>query len=103
MTTFLTVSLEGNPLIRHPVTYAGGQQMVEVPMKAPDLKGKLRLSFELEPLENEVSLVNNSDERFVTLIEEKVKVLYVEGAPRWEYRYLRTVLIAIRVSALSFS
>ena len=93
MTTFLTVSLEGNPLIRHPVTYAGGQQMVEVPMKAPDLKGRLKLSFELEPLENEVSLVNNSDERFVTLIEEKVKVLYVEGAPRWEYRYLRTVLM----------
>ena len=67
--------------------------MVEIPMKAPDLKGRLKLSFELEPLENEVSEVNNSEERFLTLLEEKVKVLYVEGAPRWEYRYLRTVLM----------
>ena len=75
--------------------------MVEVPMKAPDLKGRLKLSFELEPLENEVSLVNNSDERFVTLIEEKVKVL-VEGAPRWEYRYLRTVLMRDPASTIKF-
>ena len=93
MASFLSVFLDGNLVVRRPVIYTGGQQMVEIPMKAPVLKGRLKLSFELQPLEKEVSLVNNSEERFVTLLEEKVKVLYVEGAPRWEYRYLRTVLL----------
>ena len=49
--------------------------------------------MELEGVENEISLTNNKEERFLTFLDDKVKVLYVEGAPRWEYRYLRTVLM----------
>jgi len=29
----------------------------------------------------------------VRIIDEKIKVLYIEGMPRWEYRYLRWVLL----------
>ena len=29
----------------------------------------------------------------VRVLDEKIKVLYVEGLPRWEYRYLRWVLL----------
>ncbi len=47
----------------------------------------------MEGIEDEISLANNKVERSLTFIDEKVKVLYVEGAPRWEYRYLRTVLM----------
>ena len=93
MTTFLNVLLDGNLVVRQPVIYIGGQQLVEIPMKGPELKGRVKLSFELEPIEKEVSEANNSEERFVTFLDQRVKVLYVEGAPRWEYRYLRTVLM----------
>jgi uncharacterized membrane protein len=35
---------------------------------------------------------NNAVERTVRLIDEKMNVLYIEGSPRWEYRYLRSIL-----------
>ena len=92
-TTHLIVHLDDRLVVRQPVFFTGGQQMVEIPMQGPNLKGQVKLSLELEMLENEVSEVNNFEERIVTFLEEKVKVLYVEGAPRWEYRYLRTVLM----------
>ena len=93
MSTLLSVTLDGNPIVQQPVVYKGGQQMLEIPIKGPELKGRIKLSLELEPLEQEVTETNNREDRFVTFIEQKVKVLYVEGAPRWEYRYLRTVLM----------
>ncbi len=93
MTTDLVVRFDDDEVARHPVTLSPGQQVIEIPMKGPNLKGRADLSLELEALDEEVSTVNNLHERSVTFLEQKVKVLYVEGAPRWEYRYLRTVLM----------
>ena len=36
--------------------------------------------------------MNNAKSHKIRIIDEKIKVLYVEGMPRWEYRYLRWVL-----------
>ena len=41
----------------------------------------------------EAGLENNRQARSIRVIDEKIKVLYVEGKPRWEYRYLRRVLL----------
>jgi hypothetical protein len=93
LTTDLVISLGEEEVFRQLVTYTNGQQIIEIPLKGHIRKGRISLQLELEGVENEITLVNNKEERFLTFLDEKVKVLYVEGAPRWEYRYLRTVLM----------
>lgn len=41
----------------------------------------------------ELTLDNNRQDVQVELIDRPVKVLYIEGYPRWEYRYLKNVLV----------
>jgi hypothetical protein len=47
----------------------------------------------IEPQPGEAVTENNAMSHDVRIIDEKIKVLYVEGKPRWEYRYLRGVLL----------
>ncbi len=41
----------------------------------------------------ELMLTNNSREFVVEMLDRPVRVLYVEGYPRWEYRYLKNLLL----------
>ena len=41
----------------------------------------------------ELNLSNNAEEFTVRLIDRPIRVLYVEGYPRWEYRYLKNTLV----------
>lgn len=45
---------------------------------------------------DEVRTDNNSSPRNLQVIDERIKVLYVEGYPRWEYRYLKNALVRDR-------
>ena len=47
-------------------------------------------------LEGELNLTNNAEEFVVRLIDRPIRVLYVEGYPRWEYRYLKNTLVRER-------
>ncbi len=42
---------------------------------------------------NEYSIENNVRHHNIKIIQQKLKVLYLEGLPRWEYRYLKNALI----------
>jgi hypothetical protein len=55
--------------------------------------GTLELNFEIKLQEGEITEVNNATSHQVRILDEKIKVLYVEGMPRWEFRYLRWVLL----------
>jgi len=55
-----------------------------------------RLEVAIRPIGgavDEASEVNSRTTRTIRVIDDKIKVLYVEGKPRWEYRYLRRVLL----------
>lgn len=76
-------------------------QFVEIPFTVPepdkDLSvdvSKLEVSVSEQP--GEVTAANNRVERSIQVMKEKIKVLFVEGKPRWEYRYLRAVLLRDR-------
>ncbi len=75
------------------VTLKNGVQFEEF-MFIPDAEsGTLELSFEITLQEGEITEVNNATSHRVRILDEKIKVLYVEGMPRWEFRYLRWVLL----------
>lgn len=54
--------------------------------------GQLDLRFTLDPINNESNLANNTRSRVVDVGESRYKVLYVEGEPRWEYKFLQRAL-----------
>ena len=54
--------------------------------------GDWTLRFTLQPLPEESQVDDNSDTRFLRVNDEKVRVLFLEDRPRWEYRYVKNGL-----------
>ena len=51
--------------------------------------GAKALQFSVEPLPEEQNRANNSVTRLVNVESDKRRILYVEGEPRWEYKFIR--------------
>ncbi|MCA8957714.1 MAG: hypothetical protein KDC87_16685, partial [Planctomycetes bacterium] len=51
--------------------------------------GDYTLRFKVTEFPEETSLDDNVDVRFLRVNDEKIRVLYVEDIPRWEYRYVK--------------
>ena len=51
--------------------------------------GVKSVGFSLEPLAGEENALNNAVTRLVDVSAEKRRILYVEGEPRWEYKFIR--------------
>jgi uncharacterized membrane protein len=54
--------------------------------------GAKSLSFSVDPLPDERNKLNNSVTRVVNVNSDKRRILYVEGEPRWEYKFIRRSL-----------
>jgi len=51
--------------------------------------GVKRIDVALTPLPGEESTANNTMERLIDISPAKRRILYVEGEPRWEYKFIR--------------
>jgi hypothetical protein len=88
----VTLRADGKELARQAVTLTGTPQFAELSFVPEQKTGTLSLEIAVSPLPGEATEENNSATRTVKMIDEKIKVLFVEGRPRWEFRYLRAVL-----------
>ncbi len=93
-TTRLTV-LDGDSVVyTEALTMASGQGTSAFPV---DLelgdRGVRDLTFNLEPLAGERNIENNSLGRVINVGDSVKRVLYIEGEPRWEYKFLRRALL----------
>ena len=57
-----------------------------------DEAGDWTLKFTLAPLEQESQLDDNEDIRFLRVNDERIRVLFLDDRPRWEYRYVKNAL-----------
>ena len=89
----VTVSVNGKEIARKDVTLTGEPQFEEMSFLPEETAGALKLEVAAAALPGETATENNKVARNIRVIDEKIKVLYVEGKPRWEYRYLRAVLL----------
>lgn len=64
------------------------QQQIELTFEAKD-PGAHYLAVNVTPLEDETVRENNHDVAFLRVDEQKMKVLYVEGIPRWDFRFIK--------------
>ncbi len=58
----------------------------------PSTPGFRRYTVEITPLEGEVTVENNKQEALVEVIEGPLRILHVEGEPRWELGKIRESL-----------
>ncbi len=54
--------------------------------------GIRELSFELAPPPGDQLAANNRLDRLLTVSERRRRILYLEGEPRWEYKFLRRAI-----------
>jgi len=69
----------------------GKPARVEI-VHAPKETGEREFVLEVDPRPRELQVDNNRIERVVSVRKEKLKVLVVEGEPRYEFRYLKNYL-----------
>lgn len=50
------------------------------------------LRFTLDPLPGEANVVNNAQYRVIEIPAARRSILYLEGEPRWEYKFIRRAL-----------
>ncbi len=68
--------------------------------------GEYTLEAIIEPDPDELTADNNRAMRRIRVIDERIRVLYLEAYPRWEYRFLKNALIRDRhmhVQCLNFA
>lgn len=58
----------------------------------PSSPGLHRYTFTIAPTESEIVAENNSQELLIEVVDERPKILYIEGEPRWEYGKIRAAL-----------
>lgn len=63
-----------------------------------DEPGDWTLRFEVTSLPEETTAEDNVDTRFLRVTDERIRVLYIDGRPRWEYRYVKNALLRVDAS-----
>jgi uncharacterized membrane protein len=86
----LTVRDGGKVLAGRQITLAAdGVMQNESLLFNPGDAGAKTLQFSIDPLPGEENRDNNSVARLVNVDSNKKRILYVEGEPRWEYKFIR--------------
>jgi len=88
--TMLTVRDGSRILASRQITFGsdGKIQSETLLFNASDAGAKT-LQFSLDLLPGEENRFNNSVTRLVNVVPDKKRILYVEGEPRWEYKFIR--------------
>lgn len=93
----VTVTLQGSrdggllvPLATSQATLAADGVPVKVRVyHAFDQAGDWSLKFSVTELPEETSFQDNTDSRFLRVNNEKIRVLFIDDVPRWDYRYIQ--------------
>ena len=68
-----------------------GEQIVDLQTK-PQQEGTIKFAVSVSSAPDELTQQNNTYAFFVKVVKTKLKVLYVEGSPRWESTFLNRTL-----------
>lgn len=72
------------------ITMAGGSSQIEFPY-TPESTGRFIFTAEVDPVEGEVVIQNNKAEREVQIIDDFLRLMFVEYEPTWEWRFVKEV------------
>jgi hypothetical protein len=90
--TLLSVLLDGRKVAGRTIVLTGKPQLEELSFQLDAPSGTHKLAVQIQSLGDEAVQENNTIERSIRVVDEKIRVLCIEGSPRWEFRYLRGIL-----------
>jgi hypothetical protein len=92
----LVLKLGDETVAEKDLTFTSDDEQV-VPLNfTPQKTGEFDLTASIAPREDETVKDNNSVSQRVRVIDSKIKALFVEQAPRWEFRFVQNVLLRDR-------
>lgn len=91
--TTITLSDESGVIESHPLLVPAQRVTPDKLVFRPTAPGRVKLTVEVAPVPGELDESNNVRTFEIDVREERLRVLLVEGSPRWEYRYLRNALV----------
>lgn len=94
--TSLVLSMRGSDEVlssREVTLPRDGREQNEVLFWRPEREGEYDLEIKIVRLAGEQFLDDNVRSHHLRVDPEEIKVLYVEGYPRWEYRFLKSILL----------
>jgi len=109
----LKTKVSGQGTRGSPITvqlFENGALKGEIPTQIPDEGGEREVTFDLEhpkmgifnyrvfvpPLAGEINKEDNEQMVNIEVVDARNRLLYLEGVPRWEYKYLRRALLSER-------
>ncbi len=89
----LTLKLDGKVVANKEIALAndGRPRIEEITFPAGPAGAKI-LEASIDPMEGEPNLANNVRRQLVNVDPEKPRVLYIEGEPRWEMKFVRRAM-----------
>ncbi len=90
----LAITEDGKALKTQQFDVRGGEAQSLTIEFNPTSAGNHHYVFEVKPLDGETTLENNAMDALVAVVDDKPKVLYIDGEPRWEYGFIRKALTA---------
>jgi hypothetical protein len=88
----LILTLNGAQVAEQTIAFgADGEQLVRLRIPTT-LAGEFELKASIAARDDETDPDNNSAQRRLRIVDKKIKVLFVEQSPRWDYRYLQAML-----------
>jgi hypothetical protein len=95
-----TVTVEfrlGNKIVAtRDITFDGDGETLVSARFTPDTPGEFDLTASVPAREDEAVKDNNSASQRLRVIDGKIKVLYIDAEPRWDFKYLQTMLLRDR-------
>jgi hypothetical protein len=93
----IVLTLGGERVDTKPITFAKDQDEQVIEMKfTPQRKGEFELVASIPPRSDEAESRNNSKQRHIKVVDDKIKVLLVDQGPRWEFKYLMQQMLRDR-------
>jgi len=88
----LTVRENGNPIAQQLVDLKPDAEQSETILFNTGEAGAHTFQVGIEPIEGEQNVQNNYVVRLVNVDKKKMRVLYMEGEPRWEFKFIRRAM-----------
>ncbi len=90
----VTLTRNGETIGSKTVTLGEGGKKLTVPfVYVPRKAGQFTYTATVSELPGEISYENNKRQFLQRVVTKKLKILLVDGEPRWEYRYLRNAVL----------
>jgi uncharacterized membrane protein len=99
----LTVRENGRPVSQQLVDLKPDAEQSETVLFNSGAAGAHTFQIGIEPLEGEQNTQNNFVVRLVNVSDKKMRVLYIDGEPRWEYKFVRRAIVDYNDPAIDFS